>query len=624
MNALKGIKLIVTDMDGTLLSNNQTIHPKDIEILQTLSKQGFIIVIASGRIFSMLETYYHTLDCVDYVISSNGAAIDEIRMKKTIYQSIIEDEMVYKVLDFCLKHKIECNLLSREACYFPKDSIRKERFVIYNDLASLNHLERIQIRGYESLKPVDNHIEKMLVYESNLEKRNLVKSFIESETNLAYTVSDHHLIDISNQDISKGNALQRLMFHLNIRPQEVLAFGDFDNDISLFQHARIKVAMGNAVDALKAQATHITRTNQQQGVAFALNNLLMEDQTMRFEKVVLDEFYRAYAVGHVTIDQELHLIVASEAIDGKCIMYSGKHFEKRTTLWNDQGGTMSIVPIPNTNGEFLAVRNFFPGFNASTAKVVHVKKENGTFVVNDFIYLPYLHRFDLITVGDTHYFIGATLCSSKKEREDWSDPGKVFVGVLPKDLSQGMTVTPILENLTHNHGYYAAPYEGKDAAWITSDEGLFVFIPPQKPGDNWTHHHLIEKPISDVAVLDIDFDGIPEIISIEPFHGNLMVMYKKINGTYQHVYTVERPLEFAHALCGTTLRGKPAFVCGIRRLNKEMFYIDYNLETKAYELHEIDREIGPANLTVINLEHEDIILSANNTIHQAAIYYVKK
>ncbi len=624
MKPLEGIKLIVTDMDGTLLSKDKTIHEKDQAILKLLSQKGIQIVIASGRIFSMLETYYKTLNCIDYVISANGASLDDIKQSKTIFKSIIDDEMVFKVLDFCLKHKIECNLLSREACYFPKDSIRRERFIDYNEMATKAHLERIQIRGYEALKPIGNRIEKVLVYETNPDICNALKRFIETETTLTYTISDYNLIDISNRDITKGNALKRLLFHLNIRPQEVLAFGDFENDLSLFDHARVKIAMGNAVPILKNQANFITRTNQEQGVSFALNNLLMEDQTMRFEKVVLDEFYRAYAVGHVTIDNELHLIVASEAIDGKCIMYSGEKFEKKTTLWHDQGGTMSIVPIPNTNGEFLAVRNFFPGFNGATTKVVHVKKENNEFVVNDFIHLPYLHRFNLITVGETHYFIGATLCSSKKEREDWSDPGKVFVGVLPKDLSLGMTVTPILENLTHNHGYYQAPYETKEAAWITSDEGLFVFIPPQSVGQSWTTHHLIEKPISDVAVLDIDFDGIPEIISIEPFHGNVMVMYKKINGSYQQVYEVDRPLEFAHALCGTTLGGKPVFVCGIRRLNKEMFYIDYNLNTKAYEIHEIDREIGPANLTVINLKDHDIILSANNTIHQAAIYYVKK
>ena len=108
-------------------------------------------------------------------------------------------------------------------------------------------------------------------------------------------------------------------------------------------------------------------------------------------------FIRAYAVGSITVGDELHLIVASEAIDGKCVAYHGKNFDERKVIWSDQGGTMSIVPIPHTNGEFLAVRNFFPGFNGIAAKVVHVKPEGASFVVKDFINLPYLHRFDLIT-----------------------------------------------------------------------------------------------------------------------------------------------------------------------------------------------------------------------------------
>ena len=146
------------------------------------------------------------------------------------------------------------------------------------------------------------------------------------------------------------------------------------------------------------------------------------------------------------------------------------------------------------------------------------------------------------------------------------------------------------------------------SAYITSDEGLFVFTPPQHEKSKMANQAFIRKPISDVAVLDIDLDGKPEILSIEPFHGNAMHLYKEINGKYEIVYTVERPLEFAHAMYGTTLRGEAAFVCGIRRLNKEMFYLTYNNETKGYDLVEIEREIGPANLIVINQKDRDIIL----------------
>ena len=90
---------------------------------------------------------------------------------------------------------------------------------------------------------------------------------------------------------------------------------------------------------------------------------------------------------------------------------------------------MSMVPIPGTNGEFLAVQKFFKMFQWEEAKLVHVKPlADGRYAVTDVLHLPYIHRFDLLPVGDRLYFIGCTLATTKDSREDWSNPGKIFVG----------------------------------------------------------------------------------------------------------------------------------------------------------------------------------------------------
>lgn len=345
---------------------------------------------------------------------------------------------------------------------------------------------------------------------------------------------------------------------------------------------------------------------------------------MKIKKIVLDEMYRAYSTGSTTIDNKLYLIVASEAIDGSCYAYSGKDFSEKKVVWEKAGGTMSIVEIPNRNGEFLAVQEFFPGFNGKTSKVVHVKMVDGEFVVNDFIDLPYLHRFDLIEVNGVIHFIGATLCSSKTEREDWSDPGKIYVGILPKDLSKGMELKVIYENLTHNHGYYQSTYKGQLAGYVTSDEGVFACVAPKDKNGSWEISHLIDRKVSDVALVDINNDGKLEILSIEPFHGKDIYIYNEINGKYEETFHLDRELEFAHAIAGTTILGQPAFVCGIRRLNKELFYLTYNKENNDYDLTMIDEGCGPANIVIVNQENQDIILASNNTIHQAAVYIITK
>jgi hypothetical protein len=345
---------------------------------------------------------------------------------------------------------------------------------------------------------------------------------------------------------------------------------------------------------------------------------------MKIKKIVLDEMYRAYSTGSTTIDNELYLIVASEAIDGSCYAYTGKDFSEKKVIWEKAGGTMSIVEIPNSNGEFLAVQEFFPGFNGKTSKVVHVKMVDGEFVVNDFINLPYLHRFDLIEVNGVIHFIGASLCSSKTDREDWSDPGKIYVGILPKDLSKGMDLKVIYENLTHNHGYYQSTYKGQKAGYVTSDEGVFACVAPKDEASDWEITHLIDRKVSDVALIDINNDGKLEILSIEPFHGKDIYIYNEIDGKYEETFHLDRELEFAHAIAGTTILGQPAFVCGIRRLNKELFYLTYNKEKNDYDLTMIDEGCGPANIVIVNQKDQDIILASNNTIHQAAVYIITK
>ncbi len=342
---------------------------------------------------------------------------------------------------------------------------------------------------------------------------------------------------------------------------------------------------------------------------------------MKVKRIKLDEMQRCYSTGYVYVDGELKIILASEAIDGPCYSYSGKNFKNKEVVWKKGGGTMSIIPIPGTNGEFLASQGFFPGFNAKKSKIVHGKYMDCKWEIEDFMLLPYIHRFDILQAGEENYFIGATLCTSKKERNDWSDPGKIFVGKLPRDLTNPMELSIIQEGLTRNHGYCKANWEGKESGFITSDEGVFVVIPPQKEGDNWTAENIIKRPISDIALCDIDGDGVDELATIEPFHGENYKINKKIDGEYKVVYEYPNKAEFIHAVWGGELRGESTFIGGVRRKDAELFTIQYR--NGKYDTTIIDKGRGPANIAVINECSRDIIIAANNTIHEACLYIVE-
>ncbi len=344
---------------------------------------------------------------------------------------------------------------------------------------------------------------------------------------------------------------------------------------------------------------------------------------MKFTKKRLDQVERCYSTAHIRIDGELYALFASEQVAGPCYAYSGPDLSQKETVWEKAGGTMSIVEIPGTNGQFLGVQNFFPGFQAQKAKLVWGKRDGVKgWQVQDFIDLPYVHRFDILRSGGVNYLVAATLCGSKKDREDWSDPGKVYVGVLPETPEEGVHLTPLLEGLVKNHGYWRGELGGQPCGFITCDNGVYTVIPPQTPGGEWETKRLLDIPVSDVAIYDLDGDGEDEIITIEPFHGDQVKIYHKADDGYQVVYTYPGEYNFAHALWAGRLRGIPAVVLGIRRLQAELAIIRFSPEKSSYVETIIDQGCGPSNVDVIPQKESDLILCANNSVHEAAVYIV--
>lgn len=343
---------------------------------------------------------------------------------------------------------------------------------------------------------------------------------------------------------------------------------------------------------------------------------------MKFEKKILANLHRCYAVSSFDINSERKIFFATEG-EGPCYMFSGPDF-KQSTVWDGPGGTMSIVPIPGKNGDFLAVQNFFPTFRSENATIVWAKPlENGEWDVRTILNLPYVHRFDILTSGGVNYFIGATLCTSKKDKDDWSDPGKIYVGVLPDDLSQPIELTVIKEGLTKNHGYCRTVWNGKTAGMVTCEEGVFAVIPPKSIGEEWTIETVLERPVSDIAVIDIDGDGMDELVTIEPFHGGNFVINKKIGEKYEVVYKYPKEMDFGHVVWGGMLRGVPTIIGGYRRFEKELFYIQCESQNPlTFKTGVIEAGTGPSNIYVINDKDRDIIVSANREIGEAALYFV--
>lgn len=343
---------------------------------------------------------------------------------------------------------------------------------------------------------------------------------------------------------------------------------------------------------------------------------------MNFERKTLAELSRCYAVSDITLHNSSKLLFATEG-HGACLMFDAATLAQ-SLVWDAPGGTMSIIPVPDTDGEFLAVQRFFPTFDSAQATIVWAKPlPDGGWRVDTLMDLPYVHRFDVLRAGGVSYFLGSVLCNSKQSRDDWSDPGKVYAGVLGKDAQTPVELQVLCEGLTKNHGYTRAVLNGKECGIVTADEGAFICTPPQAPGEQWTVEQIFSHPISDIAIVDIDGDGQNEIATIESFHGKNFFIYKMIDGSYKRVYRYPKKFDFGHVVWGGALRGTPCFLGGCRRECKELFMVTCtNPQNLVFHTQTIAHGNGPSNIHVLRGEAEDLLLAADREIGQAALYRV--
>lgn len=340
---------------------------------------------------------------------------------------------------------------------------------------------------------------------------------------------------------------------------------------------------------------------------------------MQISKKVLGQLERAYATAIMDIDDKTHYFVASEG-KGACLCFTDDN-DTPTTVWESPGGTMNIVPVPGKPNEFFATQNFFPTFQATECTLVHAKKNNSNWDVKTVMKIPYLHRFDVFKIGTKLFFIGATLCEQKTHKDDWSKPGKVYVGELGQDLTKEIKLTTLIPKITKNHGFYKGTWKGKNVFLISGVEGVFVVYIPKNAKGRWDVEKILNHEVSDMATFDINADGIEELATIEPFHGSKGKIYQLSQGRITPIH--EHEYEFGHVAWGGKIANKPSLIIGGRKGSRELICYTYNQEQNKVEETLIDNTGGPSNISVINKKDKDIVLAANREIGEIALYEIK-
>ncbi len=344
---------------------------------------------------------------------------------------------------------------------------------------------------------------------------------------------------------------------------------------------------------------------------------------MKVEKKVVFRLTKCYSIAPLHYRGQDCILVAAEKTD-RCLLFDRKG-ELLDTIWEGPGGTMSMVQIPGSDGQFLATQKFYSPNDSADAEIVAVyPEENGGWGVRTLVKLPHVHRFDIVKRNGTNYLVACTLKSGHKYKDDWSMPGKVYAAALPDDFTafdkeHPLELQVIRENMLKNHGYYRVTANDMDTCLISAECGVFRFFPPEKTEGEWEVEQLLDAPASDAVLADFDGDGEKELAVIAPFHGNHIRIYKKRGNGLEKVYEYEKPADFSHAIYGGELCGRQTLVVGHRGGEKSLLAFRWE-ETGGYRSELIDKDCGSANVFHYVHEGKDVLISANREIDEIALY----
>ncbi len=350
---------------------------------------------------------------------------------------------------------------------------------------------------------------------------------------------------------------------------------------------------------------------------------------MKANKTVIGSLSKCYAVSPLTYNGKDYLIVAAEKQD-PCFVYD-LYGAKHSTVWNEPGGTMSIVQVPHSNGVFLATHRFYSPNDSEQAAIVRVKPETEgaegvQWNIRTLLHLPFLHRFDIIEYKGIRWLFMCTLKSRHLHKDDWSSPGKVYACVLPDDADaeytggHSLNVRIIKEGLTKNHGYTRDVHNGVQTGIVCSDEGVFRFTPPETASGEWGCEKLIDSPASDALLADLKGTGEKSLLVIESFHGGSIAVYEEVNGKRHKVYDYPEPVEFAHAITGGTVFGKNYIFIGHRKGKRRLLAFHYDAECGSYTAEILDENAGAANAHFFERNGEAVLAVTNREINEIALY----
>ena len=275
------IKLILLDLDGTLLTTDKRISAANYAALEQAAAKGIYIVPCTGRFFNGMPEDVRNLPFLHYAITINGAEIYDAKNSRSIHSARISPQRAGEI--FCALDSLPVIY----DCFQDGWGWMDQEFYDQADLYEMGDVLAVAIRKMRTplvnfkqvIKDRNRGVQKIQMFYRDQElRRKMLDELKQWFPDIVVTTSLVNNIELNSRDAHKGIALLKLCAHLNIDPSQTMAFGDGLNDLTMLKTAGIGVAMGNAAQQLKDVADFVTDTNDNDGVAKAIGRFCFGSQ----------------------------------------------------------------------------------------------------------------------------------------------------------------------------------------------------------------------------------------------------------------------------------------------------------------------------------------------------------
>ena len=271
------IKMAGFDLDGTLLTDRKELTSRTRKALEKAIQKGVIVLVATGRPWMGVPEELQNLHGIHYALTSNGARVIDTGRNKVLFEHLLEPGPAKKALEICGKYDTLQEIYFDGQGYAQAEKMKYvERYHRNPSMWEYTRKTRIPVEDLYSLLEQENRgLDKVQALFADMDERRRAWEELSMEEDLELVGSLGYNIEINARGVNKGTALVELGRMLGIKREEIMACGDGDNDTAMLREVGFGVAMGNAEEEIKQAADYVTLTNEDEGVAYAIEKFIL-------------------------------------------------------------------------------------------------------------------------------------------------------------------------------------------------------------------------------------------------------------------------------------------------------------------------------------------------------------